>query len=157
VLNGVLAGDMLLTADSTMEAAAGSSLTLSGVISGSYGLTVRGGGTITLSGNNSYTGNTTVSAGTLKVGHANALGTAAGGTTVAASATLDLLNVAVVAEALTLNGGTLKDATSSWGGNIQLGANSTFDVGAGDTLIVGGVVSGVGTTCQNECRHLGIG
>ncbi|TXI62761.1 MAG: hypothetical protein E6Q48_05350, partial [Limnohabitans sp.] len=157
VLNGVLAGDMLLTADSTMEAAAGSSLTLSGVISGSYGLTVRGGGTITLSGNNSYTGNTTVSAGTLKVGHANALGTAAGGTTVAASATLDLLNVAVVAEALTLNGGTLKDATSSWGGNIQLGANSTFDVGAGDTLTVTGVISGSGRLVKTNAGTLVLG
>jgi len=65
--------------------------------------------------------------------------------------------VAVVAGALTLNGGTLKDATSSWGGNIQLGANSTFDVGAGDTLTVTGVISGSGRLVKTNAGTLVLG
>ena len=46
---------------------AGNAITLSGVLSGSGGLTVTGGGTLELSGANTYTGNTTVSAGTLQL------------------------------------------------------------------------------------------
>jgi autotransporter-associated beta strand protein len=53
----------------------GSSSTLSGVISnggaGAGGLTKTGAGTLTLSGANTYTGNTTVSAGTLQLGASN--------------------------------------------------------------------------------------
>jgi autotransporter-associated beta strand protein len=101
ILNGVLSGAMALTADSTVEAAVGTEVTLSGEISGSFGLTIAGAGTVTLSGNNSFTGETTVSAGTLKVAHANALGSAAGATVVAAGGTLDLVGVAVASEALT--------------------------------------------------------
>ncbi len=49
---------------------AGNTVTLSGTVSGSGGLTVAGGGTLDLSGVNSYTGNTTVNAGTLELDQA---------------------------------------------------------------------------------------
>ena len=50
-------------------------LTVGGVISGSgSSLTKAGAGTLTLNGNNTYSGGTTLSAGTLSVGHATALG-----------------------------------------------------------------------------------
>ncbi|MDW8039335.1 MAG: autotransporter-associated beta strand repeat-containing protein, partial [Thermoguttaceae bacterium] len=52
------------------------SATLSGTVSGSGSITKLDTGTWTLSGNNTYTGATTVSAGTLLLGHPNALGTA---------------------------------------------------------------------------------
>ena len=142
ILNGVLAGDMTLTADSVIEAGAGSSLTLSGDISGSFGLTLSGAGVITLSGDNTYTGETTISSGTVVVASNTGLGSAAGGTTLASGATLDLAGVTVAAESLVLQGGTLKDATSQWGGTISMTADSTFDIGAGDTLMVDGVISG---------------
>jgi autotransporter-associated beta strand protein len=113
------------------------------IATGSGTLTKDGTGTLTLSGANTYTGATTVSAGTLAIGNATGLGTTAGGVTVASGATLDLVNVALGAEAITLNGGTLADATSSLAGNLTLGANSTLSVAnAADTFEITGIVSG---------------
>ena len=56
-----------LTNNSTINVDTSDTLTYGGVISGSYGLTKSGAGTLVLSGNNSYTGSATLSAGTLQV------------------------------------------------------------------------------------------
>jgi|694.fasta_scaffold00916_22 autotransporter-associated beta strand protein len=56
--------------------AATSDLTISAVISGSGGLTKSGTGTLTLSGNNTYTGATSISAGTLRASKTNGSSTA---------------------------------------------------------------------------------
>jgi autotransporter-associated beta strand protein len=143
-INGTLAGSMNLTADSILEASSGET-EVEGIISGNFGLTITGNGTLTLSGNNTYTGLTNISSATLRITHANALGSASGSTTIASGATLDLVNVAVASENLVINGGTLKDATSSWGGNITLSGNTTFDITTGDDLTVHGVISGTGS------------
>lgn len=63
--------------------------TFSGAFSGVGGLTKIGSGILTLSGNNSYSGGTAVSAGTLQYGVDNALPTN-GALTVASGATVDL-------------------------------------------------------------------
>jgi fibronectin-binding autotransporter adhesin len=125
-----------LTAGSTPDT------TFSGVMSGTGNFTKAGTGTLTLSGANDYSGTTTVLAGTLLISHNTGLGTTAGGTTVNSGATLDLYNVIVGAEAVTLAGGTLKDVTSSLAGNITLTADSTLEAGSGDTLTLSGVISG---------------
>src|SRR5262249_2127786 len=78
-----------LQSASTINSATGS-LTLSGAISGSNSLTKKGTGTLTLSASNSYTGGTTIAAGTLVVTQDAALGPAAGSTLVASGATLAL-------------------------------------------------------------------
>ncbi|HPM83053.1 MAG TPA: sialate O-acetylesterase, partial [Candidatus Anammoximicrobium sp.] len=63
-----------------------------------------GSGTLTLGGDNSYNGATTIaSGGTLVITHANALGTTGGGTTVSANATLAIDGVAT-AEPLSIRG-----------------------------------------------------
>jgi fibronectin-binding autotransporter adhesin len=87
------------TATRSMEFAAGGGtvnipdlvdLTFAGSIIGTGGLTKTGGGTLALSGSNGFDGPVLVSAGVLKLGNSNSLGTGVGGTTVSAGATLDL-------------------------------------------------------------------
>lgn len=120
-------------------------VTLSGVISGTEALTKAGVGTLTLSGNNTFSGSTTVSAGTLLVGHANALGTTAGGTTISATGGLELANGITLAETLTLDGGRLRvgsGVTGTVSGGITL-TNDSY-VNAEDstaTLTLSGVIS----------------
>src|SRR5262249_52830507 len=53
-----------------------------GIISGIGAVTKAGAGTLTVSGNNSYQGGTTISGGVLKAAHNNALGMATGAVTV---------------------------------------------------------------------------
>ena len=55
------------------NAAAGSSLTISGSISGNYPVSVSGSGTLALSAANPYTGLTAITGGTLQLNHANAV------------------------------------------------------------------------------------
>jgi autotransporter-associated beta strand protein len=56
---------IVLGASQTWNVTAGATLAMSGNISGRFGLTKSGAGTLTLSGNNSYTGTTIINGGTL--------------------------------------------------------------------------------------------
>ena len=71
---------------------------------GALSLVKNGSGTLTLGGNNTFTGGLTIDAGTLILGNANALGSTAGGAIVASGATLDLGGQAVGGEGLTISG-----------------------------------------------------
>ena len=86
-------------------------------------LTKLGGGTLVLSGNNTYDGLTTLSAGTLTLNGNNS--GAAGGLTMAASTVLNLGNASALGTgAFTVNGGTF-DNTS--GGAMTLAANNALN------------------------------
>ncbi|MCS7303929.1 MAG: autotransporter-associated beta strand repeat-containing protein [Thermoguttaceae bacterium] len=114
------------------------SLTLTGSISGTGSLTKTNSGTLVLSGANSYSGQTTVSAGVLRISSATALGAADGtsstGTTVSSGARLELAGgITVTGEALTIAGpggnniGALQSASgdNTWAGPITLAATDT--------------------------------
>ena len=120
----------------------GSSSAFSGVIQNTAGtltLTKNGSGTLTLGGNNTYSGATTVSGGTLKLANANALGTTTGGTTVATNSTLDL-NGQAIGETLTLqSGATLQNSSGSAAsvtGNINAAGGATYAItGIGNIVL----------------------
>jgi autotransporter-associated beta strand protein len=132
------------------------SLNVGNAISGSGALTQAGGGVSTLAGVNSFSGPVAVTAGTLRLGHASALGSTTGATTVHPTATLDLAGFAVGAEPLTLAGGTLvnseKAAAASIGGVVTLAAASTVD---GDgALTWSGAITGSATLIKAGANTL---
>ena len=133
-----------LTANSTISVT-GTELTLSNTVSGAGGIDKTGAGTLILTAANTYTGSTTVDAGTLAITNAGALGSSSAGTTVNTGGTLDLRNVTGVAEPITLNGGTLATSTgtSSVTSPVALTANSTISV-TGTSLELTNVISGSG-------------
>ena len=109
-----------------------------------------GAGTLTLRGINTFTGTTTVNAGTLALGNANALGSSVGGTIVSGGGTLDLAGQAVGAEPLTISGtgvggnGALINSSNilaSYSGIINGTVNSqSFTVGgSGDINLIGSI------------------
>lgn len=109
----------------TLSSSGANSITLGNVVSGPGSLTKTGTGSLTLSGANSYSAGTTLSAGTLTL----ASDTAAGSGSVA------------------LNGGTLQSSgTRTIANNIVLGGGA---IGGSDNLTLGGVVSGSSALTKN--------
>ncbi|MBI2512381.1 MAG: autotransporter-associated beta strand repeat-containing protein [Opitutae bacterium] len=92
------------------------------------GLAKSGAGTLTLGAANSYTGGTTLNAGTLALGNNSALGTGTltvnGGTLTASGGARTLSNSVTLAADLTIGGS--QDLTLS--GGIALGGNRTFTI-----------------------------
>src|SRR5262245_35988799 len=128
----------------------GSNLAFAGTISGSGGLVKEGEGTLTLSGNNSYTGGTLVNEGTLAVGSNTALGTGtlflAEETTLQAAA-----NWLTLTNAIQLLGDATVDTQSNTltlAGSIS-GTGGLEKIGSG-TLILTGVSTYTGDTEVNE-------
>ena len=97
-LNCNLENNASLTFDRTAD------LTHNRIISGTGTLTKLGSNTLTLGGANSYSGSTTISAGTVRAGHAQALGSSAAGTTVADGAALDVNGLSLGEELVTVQG-----------------------------------------------------
>jgi autotransporter-associated beta strand protein len=127
--------------------------TVSAILAGTGIVTKNTSGNVTLSGSNTFTGSTTISAGTLQVNTNNALGTAASGTTVANGAVLKLNNVNYsTAEPVTLNGSGISNGgaltnsgTSTFAGPINAATDATINAGGGTLNLTGGV-SKNGTT-----------
>jgi fibronectin-binding autotransporter adhesin len=127
--------------------------TVNAILAGAGTVTKSTSGTVTLSGMNTYTSATTISAGTLQINTNGALGTILNGTTVSSGAALKLNAVNYsLAEALTLNGSGISGAgaltnsgTSTFAGAINIATNATISPGGGTLDLTGGV-SKNGTT-----------
>jgi autotransporter-associated beta strand protein len=140
-----------LTHNLAVDKASGSD-TFSGVIAGSGALIKQGAGTLGLGGANTYSGDTTVSAGALWIGNSSALGSTNGGTVVESGAQLRLITGVAGAtsygngEALTISGdggsylGALRSGvsgeTNTYQGKVSLAANASVNAGSGTGLIL---------------------
>jgi fibronectin-binding autotransporter adhesin len=131
--------------------------TISASLAGSANVTKTGTGNVSLSGASSYTGVTTVSAGTLTLGHAQALGSSAGGTVLATNTSLILADgLSVSGEPISISGlgngsrGVIRVASGSatFGGEVVIDNSGGTEarlggsVAAGGTLTLSGVISG---------------
>ncbi len=188
-LNGLSVSNNVALNSSETYDSNGNSSTLSGVISGSGNLTVvdsQGGGVLTLSGNNTYTGGTDIEAATLVLGNNNALGT--GDLDMGDLSTLraGVNGLAVTNNIWTAGTNTFDSNGNSWtlsgvvggianvvvadsmgGGLLTLSGNNTYSGGtnlAGGTLRLGNnnalgtgdLEIGDGTTLQAGANHLSI-
>jgi len=126
-----VANNFGLTGSATFNISNGNSGILSGIFSDSGvtpgALQKFGAGTLTLTGNNSYTGGTTLSTGSLFAGNNNALGT--GDVTMAAGTTLGFAS-----------------GTFTLANNFGLTGDPTFFVDTGNTDTISGVISDSGVT-----------
>ena len=130
--------------------------TVSQGLSGTGGLTKLGPGTLMLTGANSYTGGTTISAGTLQIGNGGTTGSIAG----------NLVNNGALvfnrSDAVTFNGAISGggSVTQSGAGNLILSNTNTYTgattVNAG-TLSVNGSIAGSNVTVNNGGMLGGIG
>jgi autotransporter-associated beta strand protein len=150
--SSIINGNLGLGANATFTIGDGlvdNDAVISAVISGAFTFAKAGTGVLELAGSNSYSGATTVSAGTLRLGAAGGatntpLGTTAAGTTISGASTAFDLNGYTLgtAEALTLSGavatGALQNTSStavSYSGLITIGANASIISNYGDINI----------------------
>jgi autotransporter-associated beta strand protein len=112
----------------------GSNTTFSGRIRGATKLTYAGGGTLTLNGNNTYTGATVISNGTLALG---ASGSIAGSASVAISSGATF-RVSALAAGFTLGGGKTISGNGTVAGRLIVASNAVVSPGFGGagTLMV---------------------
>jgi len=124
-------------ADLTFEQDAGQ-LTLGGAIDGPYGLTVAGAGTLTLSNTDSYTGATTVVAGTLLVDGAQS------GSVVTVDSGAVLGGIGGTVGDVTVSGGSISPGSAASGPGILNTGNVSFVSGASYNVALDGETAGGG-------------
>jgi autotransporter-associated beta strand protein len=146
-------------------------------ITGANGLTLNGAGTVTLNGANTYTGPTTLGAGTLALGNASAVAnssaivlnggtldvSALGSVSLGSSQTLSGLgtvrgSIAAPAGSVIVPGGLANAGTITITNNLTLNAQTmTFDLGftptGGDKLVIGNTLT-VNGTCTLSLNYL---
>jgi autotransporter-associated beta strand protein len=156
---GSLAGSGTVTLGNGTLTAGGdnTSTTFSGAISGAGGgFTKAGSGTLILSGTNTYTGATTVNAGTLQLGANNVLASSTavtinGGTLDVNSRTQTISSLAGASGTLSIAaGGVLTIASSaSFGGSVTVsGASSVLDLSSTANSSIGSLTLGAGSTLK---------
>ncbi|MFM7205064.1 MAG: autotransporter-associated beta strand repeat-containing protein, partial [Planctomycetaceae bacterium] len=162
---GTYAGNIIVTSSSGFTFGSSATQTLSGTISGggsgsTLALQMVGSGMLRLTGNNTYTGTTSITGGTVQAGSAAAFGSSNQGTLLRASAAGTLLDVngqAITAEPLTVTGSasgasvslvnTTVSTSGTWGGAVTH-ATGVLGVGGAGNLTVGGALTGAGNVSK---------
>ncbi len=138
-----------------LDSQSGANLDIDSVISNSLSVTKTGAGTATLSNNNTYSGVTTVSEGTLSISNAGALGNTTGGTVVESGATIELSGGINTGddEAFTVSGSGVAGKAAVWSASgtneIDAGADvgasgASFGAASGAVLSIDGAITGTG-------------
>ena len=149
----------------TIETDAATTLTYGGIMAGTGSFDKTGTGTLVLGGVNTYTGTTTVQAGTLEVTDPSALGGTGSGTVVQSGATLEVSGIAanMSAEPLTINGTGVGGVGAlywtdigfdEWTGDITLGSNATITNAAGGIMPISGDIDLNGSTLTVDTGDL---
>ncbi|WP_436216493.1 beta strand repeat-containing protein, partial [Bradyrhizobium sp. LjRoot220] len=115
-------------------------LRVDGLVAGAGALTVAGPGTVTLNQANTYTGGTTLTAGTLEIGNATALGT---GNVAFDAGALRSTVTGTLANIILVNGGGTSHISAANGQTLTL--TGGFTAGNGATRIQFGEAGGTGT------------
>jgi autotransporter-associated beta strand protein len=127
-------------------------VTFGGVISGTGALAQAGSGTLILTGNNTYTGGTTISTGTLQVGNGGTTGDLLGNVTDNGTLTFDRSGAKKTFAGVVSGSGSLIKLGSD---TVELTADNTY---SGGTFITSGVlVAGVPVAGQATSFALGTG
>lgn len=149
--------DMILSATRTLNASNGI-ITINGILSGSGGLTKTGSKPLILTGDNSYTGVTTVKANSsLRIQSDKALGSTNGATVVENGGWVEVSGDITVDEAITISG----DSSTSYGGVLRnTGGINTWNghitcsgsriKAPGGTLIITGGITGPGLVLASD-------
>ena len=118
-----ISGGSISLAGTTPTITTSSNGIISSILTGASGLTKAGAGTLTLSGSNTYSGTTNITAGVVNIQNASALGGTAQGTTVAAGAQLQLQGgITVTGESLSINASNVNALLNNSGSNTWAGA-----------------------------------
>ena len=152
-----LSGTIVLQSSSAIGADAGTTLNLTGVVSGPGDLIKVGAGTANPQATNTYTGQTIVNNGLYTATAAGSLSSIVGAVVVNSGASLQVQGtITITDKTVTLNGlgfgmvgsvprGALYVSVNNanvWAGNIILNTNSAIGAISGGTLTVDGIISG---------------
>ena len=136
--SGSLGTATTITDNANLTFNLGGTNTINTVIAGTGNLTKAGAGTLILAANNTYSGSTTISAGTLQVGNGGTTGSLGTGSVTDNAALVFNLSSATTISNLIGGGGSL---TQAGAGTLIVAANDTYSGGttinAGTTLQVG--------------------
>lgn len=126
--NNTINANLALAANQTWNIASGKTLTIGGDVSGNYGLTQDGSGTLILKGANTFAGNTTISGGTLRIGNNNAgtlgNGSYSGNISIASGSTLQIWSSASQILSGIISGAG--DLDKAYGGTLTLSGDNTY-------------------------------
>ncbi|MEI6713748.1 MAG: autotransporter-associated beta strand repeat-containing protein, partial [Verrucomicrobiota bacterium] len=153
---GVTGGSVILGAGTLTTGGDNTNTTFGGIVSGAGGLTFSGAGKLTLTNTNTFTGRTTISAGTLQIGSGANDGRLTGNVTNNAALIFASSSDSSFAGGI-YGTGTL---TKNNAGNLTLTGSSTYSGGTtinGGSIIAGGTSLGSGLVTVNSSGTLSTG
>jgi autotransporter-associated beta strand protein len=147
--NTTLSTPIVLNANTTVggTATGNATFTLNGAISGSGTLIKENTAILTLNSASTYSGGTTVNAGTLRLGGTNNTLMGSGPVTLNAGTTLNLNGNNNLTNAFAINGATVTNGNSfsaNLNGPVTLTGSNIFDLATTGNMSIGGAISGSG-------------